>query len=280
MEQNGTIVLFQEKQVRRLWYNEGWYFSIVDVIEILTDSPIPRTYWSKLKTRLLKESGETYRNWVQLKMMAADNKERLTDCANREALLRIIMSIASPKAEPFKLWLAQVGEERIQEIEDPELAIERAKEIYKAKGYSENWIQSRLKSIDIRKQLTDEWQNRGVKEGQEYSILTAEISKATFGLTPAEYKKKKGLDRQNLRDHMTNLELIFTMLGEEATRTIAVKDDAQGFEENREAALDGGKIAAKARQNLEKRTGESVISDENFLNLDSDNTKIDDLTIE
>ena len=276
MEQNGTIVLFQEKQVRRLWHNDGWYFSIVDIIEILTDSPIPRTYWSKLKTRLLKESGETYRNWVQLKMMAVDNKERLTDCANREALLRIIMSIASPKAEPFKLWLAQVGEERIQEIEDPELAIERAKEIYKAKGYSEDWIERRLKSIDIRKQLTDEWQNRGVKEGQEYSILTAEISKATFGLTPAEYKKRKGLDRQNLRDHMTNLELIFTMLGEEATRTIAVKDDAQGFEENREAALDGGKIAAKARQNLEKRTGESVISDENFLNLGSDNSKIDD----
>ena len=280
MEQNGTIVLFQEKQVRRLWHDEGWYFSIIDVIEILTDSPIPRTYWSKLKTRLLKESGETYRNWVQLKMLAADNKDRLTDCANREALLRIIMSIASPKAEPFKLWLAQVGEERIQEIEDPELAIERAKEIYKAKGYSEDWIERRLKSIDIRKQLTDEWQNRGVKEGQEYSILTAEISKATFGLTPAEYKKKKGLDRQNLRDHMTNLELIFTMLGEEATRTIAVKDDAQGFVENRDAALDGGKIAAKARQNLEKRTGESVISSENFLNLGNDHAKIDDLPSE
>ncbi len=265
MEQTATIILFQEKQVRRLWHNEGWYFSIVDVIEILTDSPIPRTYWSKLKTNLLKESGETYRNWVQLKMMAADNKERLTDCANREALLRIIMSIASPKAEPFKLWLAQVGEERMQEIENPELGIERIRELYKAKGYTTEWIDTRLKSIDIRKQLTDEWKGRGVKEGQEYSILTAEIAKATFGLTPTEHKKFKSLEAQNLRDHMTNMELIFTMLGEESTRQIAVKESAQGYEDNHQAAQRGGRAAGKARLNIEKETGNPVVSPDNFL---------------
>lgn len=262
---NNKIVLFQEKQVRRIWHNEQWYFSIVDVIEVLTDSPIPRTYWSKLKTKLSKESGQTYRNWVQLKMLAPDSKERLTDAANMEEILRIVMSIPSPKAEPFKLWLAQVGKERIEEIESPELGFERLKNIYKAKGYSDEWIEVRLKSIDVRKKLTDEWKDRGVKEGVEYSILTAEISKATFGMTPSEYQKFKNLERQNVRDHMSDLELIFTMLGEGLTNKLAVQEDAQGFNDNSKVAKKGGKAAGDALIAAEKETGVKVITKDNFL---------------
>jgi DNA-damage-inducible protein D len=265
MEQNNKIVLFQEKQVRRVWHDEQWYFSIVDVIEVLTDSPIPRTYWSKLKTKLSKESGQLYRNWVQLKMVASDKRERLTDVANTEGVLRIAMSISSPKAEPFKLWLAQVGKERIDEIENPEIGFERLKEIYKAKGYSDEWIETRLKSIGIRKELTDEWKGRGVKEGQEYSILTSEISKATFGMTPSQYQKFKGLERENLRDHMSDLELIFTMLGEASTRLTAKENNAQGFEENRESAIEGGEAAGEALKNYEKRSQRKVVNKENFL---------------
>lgn len=262
MEQNKAIVLFQEKQVRRIWHNEKWYFSVVDVIEVLTDSPNPRVYWGVLKGR----ESQLFTNCKQLKLASTDGKKYATDCANTEGLLRIIMSIPSPKAEPFKLWLAQVGEERIQEIENPELGIERIRELYKAKGYTDEWIASRLKSIDIRKELTKEWQQRGVKDGQEYAILTAEIAKATFGMTPSEHKELKQLDRQNLRDHMTNLELIFSMLGEEATRSVAIKDDAQGFYENQDAAQRGGKMAGNARRSFEETENVKVVSSENFLN--------------
>lgn len=259
------IVVFQEKNVRRAFYNGEWYFSIIDIIEVLTDASIPRRYWSDLKKKLEKEGfTELYEKIVQLKLTALDGKIRATDCANTATMLRLIQSIPSPKAEPFKMWLSQVGYERIQEIENPEIGIERIRELYKAKGYSNEWIETRLKSIDIRRQLTDEWKARGVQENTEYSILTAEISKATFGLSPSEYKDLKGLQRENLRDHMTNLELIFTMLGEEATRQIAVDRDAKGFPENHDAAQLGGKSAGSARKNFEKTSGKKVISEQNF----------------
>ena len=234
-EQN-KIVVFQEKGIRRVWHNEEWYFSIVDVVEVLTASPIPRTYWSKLKAKILAES-ELNPNWVQLKMMSADGKFYKTDATNTEGMFRIIQSIPSPKAEPFKQWLAKVGYERVQEIENPELAAERSRQYYRDLGYDEKWIETRIQAIAIRGQLTDEWKVRGVKEGQEYAILTAEISKATFGITPSDYLKHKGLKKENLRDHMTNLELIFTMLGEEQTKQEAIRDDAQGFDENKTAAV-------------------------------------------
>ena len=263
-----AIVLFQEKQVRRIWQNESWYFAITDIIEILTETPQPRRYWSMLKKKILKTEGATQllQFMEQLKVEAADGKNYLTDVANTKGILRIIMSVPSPKAEPFKQWLAQIGEERIEEIENPELAVERAREIYKSKGYPSEWIDTRLKSISIRKELTEEWKGRGVQEGQEYSILTAEIAKATFGLTPSEHKKLKNLDKQNLRDHMTNLELIFNMLGEEATRQVAIKEDAQGFQGNHDAAQRGGVMAGDARLSFEKRENMTVVSSENFLN--------------
>lgn len=267
MEQNNKIAIFQEKQIRREWHKNEWYFSVIDVVEVLSESHNPRRYWSDLKRKLAKEGyHQVYEKIVQLKMEAPDGRLRDTDAANNETLFRLIMSITSPKAEPFKLWLAQVGKQHIEEIENPELAADRARDLYKAKGYSEEWINYRLKSIGIRQELTDEWKDRGVKEGHEYAILTAEISKATFGLTPSEYKEVKGLERQNLRDHMTNLELIFTMLGEESTRRYAVKNDALGFEENREAAIEGGEAAGAARENFEKKTGEKVVVSDNFLN--------------
>lgn len=263
MKQENKIIVFQEKNIRRVWHEEEWYFSIVDVVEILTESPSPRTYWSKLKAKILTES-QLNPNWVQLKMPSADGKNYKTDSTNTEGMLRIVQSIASPKAEPFKQWLAKVGFERIQEIENPELAAERARGYYKALGYDEAWIEMRLKTIEVRGQLTDEWKGRGVSEGMEYSILTAEISKATFGITPSEYKEVKALKRENLRDHMTNLELIFTMLGEETTRKNAVKIDAVGFDENRKAAIDGGAAAGDALLAYEQKTGEKVVSSENF----------------
>jgi DNA-damage-inducible protein D len=259
------IIVFQEKNIRRVWHEEEWYFSIVDVIEILTDSPSPRTYWSKLKAKILAES-QLYPIWVQLKMLSSDGKNYKTDATNTEGMLRIVQSISSPKAEPFKQWLAQVGFERIQEIENPELAAERARGYYKAMGYDDAWIEMRLKTIDVRGQLTDEWKGRGVKEGQEYAILTAEISKATFGMTPSEYKELKDLKKENLRDHMTNLELIFTMLGEETTRTNVVEIDAQGFDENRKAAIDGGAAAGEALSAYEQKAGKKVVSRGNFKN--------------
>ena len=259
--ENQKIILFQENQIRRVWHNEQWFFSVIDVIGVLTDSINPRKYWTKLKER----ENQLATNCLQLKMEASDRKKRLTDIANTEGLLRIIMSIPSPKAEPFKLWLAQVGAERIEEIENPEIGLDRFRELYKAKGYSEEWIASRLKSIGIRKELTDEWQNRGVKEGIEYAILTAEISKATFGMVPSEYRKFKGLDKENLRDHMTNLELIFTMLGEESTRIVVVDDNAMGFIENQNAAIKGGTITGKALRLYEKESNKTIVTSENFL---------------
>jgi DNA-damage-inducible protein D len=278
MEHANKIILFQEKQVRRLLEEDEWYFNLVDIIEILTESPEPRKYWSRLKRKIEHTDGGNQMSpiWRQLKFQATDKKFYQMDAANTQGVLRILMSVPSPKAEPFRLWLAEVGKERIEEIENPELGFERLKEIYKAKGYSEEWIKQRVTTIDIRKQLTDEWKNRGVKDGQEYAILTAEIAKATFGLSPSEHAKLKGLDKQNLRDNMTNLELIFTALGEELTRDEAVRKDAQGFEENHEAAHKGGTMAGDARKMIEKKRGEKVVSPQNFLHL-KDGDKMENL---
>src|SRR3990172_3720392 len=263
---NSKLAVFQGKHIRRILHNEEWWFSVVDIIEVLTDSSIPKRYWSDLKRKLVSEGfAETYEKIVRLKMTSPDGKMRLTDCANTETMFRIIQSIPSPKAEPFKRWLAKVGYERVQEIEDPELATKRTKALYKAKGYSDAWIEKRMRGIAIRAELTEEWKNRDVGQEREYAILTAEISKAAFGLTPSEYKDLKGLERENLRDHMNDLELIFSMLGEAATTEITKSKDAQGFHENKVAAHKGGKIAGDARKKLEKESGKKVVSKENYL---------------
>lgn len=275
MEKEKALIPFEGKEIRKIWHDEEWYFSIVDVISVLTDSPKPTAYWNKVQKTLAVEN-QLYPFWIKLKLVSQDGKLRPSDCANTEGLLRIVMSVPSPKAEPLKLWLAQVGAERIQETENPELLSERQAEIYRAKGYSEEWIQRRIQTIETRKALTEEWKNRGVKEGQEYSILTAEIAKATFGVTPAEHSKIKGLERQNLRDHMTPLELIFTALSEEVTRQIAIRDDTKGFNENHEAAVRGGTFAGNSRRNLEKSENIKVVSPNNFLTL-ADETKTDAL---
>jgi len=261
------IAVFEDKKIRRSFHNGEWYFSIIDVIAVLTESSNSRRYWSDLKIQLAEKEGfmQLYGKIVQLKLESSDGKKYLTDTANTETIFRIIQSIPSPKAEPFKRWLAQVGYERVQEIEDPELATKRTRAIYKAKGYSEEWIEKRMRGIAIREELTDEWDKRGIKLQREYAILTAEISKATFGMTPSEYKEHKGLQRENLRDHMTDLELIFSMLGEASTKEIAVNRNAQGFDENKTAAAIGGKIAGDARHQLEKESGKPVISQENYL---------------
>ena len=265
MEQENKIIVFQEKQIRRVWHNEEWWFSVVDVVEVLTESPRPRKYWNALKTKLQNEGHVELSQFMgQLKMPSHDGKMRETDAANTEGMFRIIQSIPSPKAEPFKMWLAKVGYERIQEIENPELAAERARQNYRDLGYDEAWIETRLQTIVTRGSLTDEWKARGVQEGLEYSILTAEISKATFGLTPSEYKDVKGLKRENLRDHMTDIELIFTMLGEATTRNKAVTKDAQGFNENRIAAQEGGRSAGKALDAYEIEEGKQVVTGQNF----------------
>ena len=266
MEDNNQIILFGEKQVRRVWHNEEWWFVVEDIIGLLTDSKNPKKYLAALRSRD-KELAKGYPQLVDTLAVATEGGKQRMTCSNRKGILRIIMSVPSPKAEPFKLWLAQVGEERMAEIEDPELGIERIRELYLAKGYPKEWIETRIRSIDIRRQLTDEWKSRKVKEGSEYAILTAEIAKATFGLTPSEHKQLKGLEKENLRDHMTNLELIFTMLGEEATRHIAVEENAQGFEENRDAAVQGGRLAGKARRNVEEDKRFNVVSADNYLNL-------------
>jgi DNA-damage-inducible protein D len=265
---NAQLIPFEGKNIRKILHNEEWYFSIVDIIEVLTDSPQPSSYWNKVKKTIVKES-QSLRFWQRLKLMSTDGKNYLTDCANTEGVLRIVMSVPSPKAEPLKLWLAQVGSEYIQETENPELALERARELYKAKGYPDDWIATRLKSIEVRNELTGAWKKRGVQESKDYSFLTATIAKGTFGLTPTEHSQLKNLDKQNLRDNMTNLELIFSMLGEESTRMIAEKDNTQGFKENYDAAVEGGEITGKHRQQLEERTGQKVVSKENFLNLKS-----------
>ena len=263
-----NIKLFESKKIRSQWNEqEGkWYFAIVDVVAVLTESVDPQAYWRKLKERLNKEGNETVTNRHALKMRAADGKMRLTDVADVRQMLRLIQSIPSPKAEPFKLWLAQVGNERLEEIENPELAQTRMRALYKAKGYSDEWIEKRVRGIAVRDELTGEWKKRGVREGKEYSILTAEISKATFGIVPSDYKKLKGLTKpqENLRDHMSDLELIFTMLGEASTTEIARTKNAQGFPENEKAAIEGGTVAGIARKVLEKKSGRKVVTSKNY----------------
>src|SRR3989344_1743990 len=258
------LALFERKEIRKIWHKEEWYFSVVDIIAVLTDSPTPRQYWGKVKDREFVEL-ELSPIWVQLKLPSKDGKNYETDCVNTEGAFRIIQSIPSKKAEPFKLWLAKTGYERMQEIENPELAQQRMRNIYRAKGYSEEWIEKRVRGIIIRNELTNEWKERGVDEKREYAILTNEISKATFGKTVEEYKEHKQLDKQNLRDHMNDLELIFTMLGEKVTTEVAKSKDPQGFVENKEAAKDGGTVAGNARREAEKKIGKPIVTKENYL---------------
>jgi hypothetical protein len=261
-----TIKLFESKNIRSVWNEteEKWYFSVHDVVTVLTDSKDVKQYVKRILSRdsSLKLKWGTICTLVEMK--AADGKHRKILAANSQGLLRLIQSIPSPKAEPFKLWLAQVGSERIDEIENPELAIQRTRETYKLKGYSDEWIEKRMRSIAIREELTDEWSQRGVKAQKEYAILTAQISKATFGLTPSEYKEVKSLKRENLRDHMTDLELIFSMLGEASTTAIVKTQNPKGFTENKKVAKQGGDVAGNARKELENKTGKSIISSENF----------------
>jgi hypothetical protein len=261
------IAVFRGKEIRKTIHKNEWWFSIVDVCAVLTESADPGAYWRKLKQRLKEEGSEVVTLCHGLKLVAPDGKLRETNCANTEGAFRIIQSIPSPKAEPFKRWLAKVGYERVQEIEDPELATKRTRALYKAKGYSDDWIEKRMRGIAIREELTDEWKNRDVKRESEYAILTAEIAKAAFGITPGEHKELKGLERENLRDHMTDLELIFSMLDEAATTEITRADDAEGFKESKRAARKGGEVAGKARKDLERKTRKKVVSPENYLQL-------------
>jgi len=266
MDKNKALVVFQDKKIRRTWFNDEWWFVIEDIIVALTESNDPKQYINKMR----KRDEELSKGWVQFVHtlpIPTHGGYQDINCANTEGIFRIIQSIPSQKAEPFKQWLAQVGYERVQEIENPELAQKRMKEIYKAKGYPDDWIEKRVRGIAIRDELTDEWKKRNVKEKNEFAILTSEISKAAFGITPNEYKKLKGLKRENLRDHMNDLELIFTMLGESATTKIARKKDAQGFIENKDAAKKGGNVAGIARKELEKETKEKVSTSENYLDL-------------
>jgi len=267
MEQN-KIVVFESKKIRRIWHNEEWYFSVTDVVGVLTDSVNPRDYWFKMKSREKSESGiELSTICLQLKLESADGKKYATDCANTAGMFRIIQSVPSPKAEPFKQWLAKVGSERVQEIENPELAQERMKHLYELKGYPKDWIDKRLRGIAIRQNLTDEWKERGIESERDYAILTAEISKATFGITPSEYKELKSLTKknQNLRDHMTDLELIFTMLGEKVTTEISQNEKPETFVKSRQAAKRGGRVAGNARKETEKELGRSIVTNQNYL---------------
>jgi hypothetical protein len=260
------IAIFQKKEIRKIIHKNEWWFSVTDVIEVLTDTDRPRKYWNDLKKKLIKEGySEVSENIGQLKITALDGKMRETDCANTETIFRIIQTVPSPKAEIFKRWLAKVGYERVQEIEDPELATKRTRILYKLKGYSENWIEKRMRGIAIREELTEEWQKRGIKGQKEYEILTAEISKATFGLIPSEYKELKGLKRQNLRDHMNDLELIFNMLGERVTTEISQQEKPDTFVKNKNVEERGGDIAGNARKQTEKELGRSIVSKENYL---------------
>lgn len=256
MEQN-KIIVFESKKIRRIWHNEEWFFSVVDVCGVLTtaiDDLTARKYWNKLSQRLREEGSEVVTHCHRLKLEAPDGKKRETDCANIEGLFRIIQSIPSPKAEPFKQWLAQVGYERVQEIENPELAQDRMKELYELKGYPKDWIDKRLRGIAVRQNLTDEWKQRGIRHEKDFAILTTEISKATFGLTPSEYKDMKGLTKktQNLRDHLTDLELIFTMLGERVTTEISQIEKPESFSKSKRVAKRGGGVAGVARKKQKK----------------------------
>jgi len=273
--QPSQIVVFKGKEVRKTIYNNEWWFSVVDVAEALTGSVNPRDYWFRVKVRVKDEEKiELSTICRQLKLLAPDGKMRETDCANTEGIFRIIQSIPSPKAEPFKRWLAKVGYERVQEIEDPELATKRTRMLYKLKGYSEDWIEKRMRGIAIREELTDEWQKRGADRETDYELLTAEISKATFGVTPTEYKKLKGLKRQNLRDHMDDFELIFNMLGERATTEIHRNENSKGVDKLKSDAKAGGDIAGGARKKFEERLGRSVITNQNFFKKPEDKKKL------
>ncbi len=272
INQENSIVIFKEKQIRRTWHNQEWWFSVVDVCRALTESSDAGAYWRKLKQRLKEEGSEIVTNCHDLKLEASDGKKYLTDCANTEGIFRIIQSIPSPKAEPFKRWLAQVGYERIKEIENPELAQDRMKSLYEQKGYSKDWIDKRLRGIAILQNLTEEWQERGITNEKDYAILTAEISKATFGMTPSQYKKFKNLPQKsnaNLRDNMTDLELIFTMLGEKVTTEISKQEKPVTFVKNKKVAKRGGAIAGNAREATEKELKRSVISKKNYLQISS-----------
>lgn len=266
------IALFKGKKIRKTLHKNEWWFSVLDVVEVLAETSTPKTYWGKIKSRD-NEISQPFPFWEQLKLPSVDGKNYLTDCADTEGILRIIQSIPSPKAEPFKRWLAKVGFERVQEIENPELATKRTRILYKIKGYPENWIEKRMRGIAIREELTDEWQKRGATEQKDYEILTAEISKATFGITPKEYKKIKDLKRENLHDHMDDFELIFTMLGERSTTEIHKIEDSKGVVKLKQDARRGGRIAGIAKEQLEKEIGRSVISQKNFLLNKKSNSK-------
>lgn len=277
MTKVNAIQLFEDKKVRTIWdeEQEKWYISIIDVIEVLTNSPNPRKYWSVLKLRLKKEGSQLATNCSQLKMQSSDGKFYRTDVADTEQLFRLIQSIPSQKAEPFKLWLAQIASERLDEMQDPELTIDRALEQYLQLGYSENWINQRLKSIEIRKELTDEWKNRGLKEGQQFATLTDIISKSWSGKTTKEYKILKGLKKENLRDNMTNTELILNMLAEASTKDISQAVNPESFEESKKVAKQGGNVAKVALKELEAKTGKKVVSSLNAKSLRDANKKID-----
>ncbi len=274
--QDKALVVFQGKRIRRTWFNDEWWFSVVDIVGALTQTERARKYWSDLKTRLIEEGFELSEKIGQLKLVSTDGKSYLTDCVNTKNAFRIIQSIPSPRAEPFKQWLAQVGYDRVQEIENPELAQKRMKELYKARGYSEDWIEKRVRGIAVRDELTDEWKKWGVLEEREYAILTAEISQATFGMTPGEYKEFKGLKRENLRDHMDDLELIFSMLGERVSTEITREEDAQGYTEVEGAAKRGGRIAGHARTETERELGRPIASSENYLSAPEKKKKLVD----
>ena len=271
MRENNKIQLYEDQPIRTAWdeENEEWYFSIIDVVAVLTDSKDANAYWRKLKQRLIEDGNETVTNCHGLKMKASDGKRRMTDVANTEQLLRIIQSIPSKKAEPFKLWLAQVGRERIEEIIDPELTIDRALETYSKKGYPADWINQRLQTIRARKELTDEWQTHGVKKGNEYAILTDEVTRAWSGMSTRQYKNFKGLKKENLRDNMSTLELALNMLAEATTTELTKSQNPQGLEENRKVARTGGQIAGEARERIEKETGNPVITSQNAASLNS-----------
>jgi hypothetical protein len=262
MTKETAIKLFESRQVRSIWDSEEekWYFSITDIIEVLTETDRPRKYWSDLKSKLRKEGSELSEKIGQLKMVADDGKMRNTDVADTEQLFRLIQTIPSPNVEPFKLWLAQVGSERIDEIEDPEKGIDRLMETYLRKGYSKEWINQRLKSIEVRKELTDEWENRGVQKGQEFAILTDEITKAWSGFSTKQFKAFKSLKKENLRDHMTNLELVLNMLAEATTTEISKEKDPKTFEDSRIIAKQGGTIAGNTRKEIEEKTGKNIVT--------------------
>ena len=276
MEEKNKLVVFQDKKIRRSWFNKEWHYSVVDIIAALTESKNARNYWKVLKHRLNEEGSEVVTKCNQLKLLASDGKYYDTDCVNTEAAFRLIQSIPSPNAEPFKIWLARVGYERVQEIENPELAQDRVKEYYELKGYPKEWIDKRLRGIAIRQELTEEWKNRGIKEERDFSILTNEISKATFGKTVQEYKEFKEINKpnRNLRDHMTDWELIWTMVGEKATTDITIAKDAQSFPELKHTAKEGGDIAKNTRKELEQKIGKSLISQETYLHLEGKKKKL------